>query len=434
MVVSLEMGYGHLRAAHAVADALGTKVWLADEAPIADEADRHLWLWIRRAHRLLSHPTSWPWLERPANNLMDMVTMIPSLYDAADQSAPDLSAVALRRMIRLGLGRGLVRTLRETNATLVTSFYAPAIIADDAGLGPVYCIVTDADIHRVWVPVDPEHSQIHYFAPSARVVRRLRAYGVSEERITLTGFPLPCELTSASASASLAAQVARRIVRLDPEGAFCRLHAAMLERMLGKLPESERGRAVEIAFAVGGAGAQLGLSEEFLPRLRDHVLGDRVRIHLIAGTRAEVADQFKRQLRKARLTSRLGSGVSILYAPDFASYYREFNRVLAQTDVLWTKPSELSFYAGLGLPLILSHPVGAHERFNRRWLREQGASLKQRRPEQLPGWFDEWLYDGYLAAAAWSAYTRIPNTGTERIVRILSGQVDDLRTHESFTN
>lgn len=419
MVVSLEMGYGHLRAAHAVADALGTSVCLADEPPLADDVDRRLWQWIRRAHRLLSHPSPWAALERPANGLMDMVTMIPSLHDAPDQSAPDIGVRALHRLIRLGLGRGLVRALRETNATLVTTFYAPAIIADDAGIGNVYCIVTDADVQRVWVPMDPERSRIHYLAPSPRVVRRLRAYGVSDDRITLTGFPLPGSLADAAVDSELAAQVARRIVRLDPEKTFCDLHASMLERLLGKLPEDQRGRSVEVAFAVGGAGAQTGLSDEFLPRLREHVLRDRVRIHLVAGTRADVADRFKAQLRKARLSSRLGSEVQILYAPDFATYYSKFNRLMAQADILWTKPSELSFYAGLGLPLILSHPVGSHERYNRRWLREQGAGLKQRRPDQLPGWFDEWLYDGNLAAAAWSAYTRIPHTGTEQIARLL---------------
>lgn len=422
MVVSLEMGYGHLRAAYSLADALGTEVCLADEAPIADEIERKLWLWIRRAHRVLSRPSPWSALERPANALMDFVTMIPSLHDVPDQSAPDFGVLALNRLARAGLGRGLVRTLRERQATLVTTFYAPAIVADEAGYESVYCVVTDADVQRIWVPIQPERSNIHYLAPSPRVVRRLRAYGVDETRITLTGFPLPGELSNIDQGSELSAQVARRIVRLDPEGVFCELHAPMLERLLGKLPESERGRPIEITFAVGGAGAQVGLSDEFLPRLRDHVLRGRMRIHLVAGTRAEVADQFKCQLRKARLTSRLGSEITILYAPDFCTYYREFNRLLARTDVLWTKPSELSFYAGLGLPLVLSHPVGSHERYNRRWLREQGASLKQRRSDQLPGWFDEWLFDGTMAAAAWSAYTRIPHNGTAKIVNLLRGR------------
>jgi len=421
MVVSMEMGYGHLRAAYALADALGSKVWLADEAPIADDFERKLWQWIRRAHRLLSRPAPWAFLERPANALMDGITMIPSLHDAPDQSAPDFSVIALNRLIRLGLGKGLVSRLRESRAPLVTTFYAPAIIANEADLSPIYCVVTDADVHRVWVPMDPEHSNIHYLAPSPRVVRRLRAYGVREDHISLTGFPLPLELSGnvQVSDRSLSAQIARRIVRLDPENTFCALHAPMLERILGKLPHEQRGRPVEIMFAVGGAGAQVGLSDVFLPRLRDHVLRDRVRIHLVAGTRAEVAQRFTQQLRRARLSSRIGSGISIVYAADFASYYREFNRLLARVDVLWTKPSELSFYAGLGIPLVLSHPVGAHERFNRRWLREHGAGLKQRRLDHLPGWFDEWLTDGILAEAAWSAYTRIPRNGTEQILRLL---------------
>lgn len=423
MVVSLEMGYGHLRAAHALANALGTKVWQADEPPLADEFEQKLWQWIRRAHRLLSRPAPWDFLERPANALMDLVTMIPSLYDAPDQTRPDLGVVALHRLIKMGLGRGLVRALRERRASLITTFYAPAIIADEADVGPVYCVVTDADVQRVWVPIDADRSNIHYFAPSPRVVRRLRAYGVREDRISLTGFPLPLTLAEGESQSEgpFAAQVARRIVRLDPENVFCSLHRPMLERVLAKMPEQERGRPVEIMFAVGGAGAQAGLSDAFLPRLREHVLRDRIRIHLVAGTRADVAQRFVRELRRARLSSKIGSGISILYAPDFASYYNAFNRQLASADLLWTKPSELSFYAGLGIPLVLSHPVGAHERYNRRWLREHGAALKQRRVDHLPGWLDEWLSDGNLAAAAWSAYTRIPRTGTEQILKLLHG-------------
>lgn len=168
-VVSIEMGYGHLRAAYPLADALGVPVQLADEAPLADETDRKLWGWIRRVHGLLSRPTPWAPLERPANTIMDWVTMIPSLNEQSDQSAPDVGAIALDHLIERGLGRGLVRALRERKSTLLTTFYAPAIIADKAGYGPVYCVVTDADVQRIWVARKPEKSSIHYFAPSTRV-------------------------------------------------------------------------------------------------------------------------------------------------------------------------------------------------------------------------------------------------------------------------
>jgi len=419
-VVAIEMGYGHLRAAYPLADALGEKVQLADEAPLANEADQKLWKWVRRAHGLMSRPAAWAALERPANSLMDWVTMIPSLDSKMDQSAPDVGTRAIDQLIERGLGQGLVQALRERRSALLTTFYAPAIIADKAGHSPVYCVVTDADVQRVWVAKDPAKSNIHYFAPSSRVVRRLRAYGVSDSRITLTGFPLPFEMTESASTDARRAAVARRIVRLDPERSFRALHESVVETVLGPLPENETNAPVQLMFAVGGAGAQVDLSQAFLPRLREPILHGRLRLCLVAGTRAEVAEQFGRHLRQAGLLSVLGTGVTILHDASFESYYRKFNQELALTDVLWTKPSELSFYAGLGIPLILSHPVGTHERYNRRFLRDQGAGLKQRRVEQLPSWFDEWLFDGYLAAAAWSAYLRIPSNGTGRILQTLN--------------
>jgi len=99
--------------------------------------------------------------------------------------------------------------------------------------------------------------------------------------------------------------------------------------------------------------------------------------------------------------------------------------VLSDADVLWTKPSEMSFYAALGLPCIVAPPVGAHERYNRRWLREQGVGLKQRRPDYALGWLEEWLDDGTLAAAAWSGFMRLPRRGTERIVRAVAATAGD---------
>ena len=122
----------------------------------------------------------------------------------------------------------------------------------------------------------------------------------------------------------------------------------------------------------------------------------------------------------------VGEG-ALIEGVDFKSYYEAFNRALLRTDVLWTKPSELSFYPALGYACILSRPVGAHERYNRRWLREHGVGLKQQRLDHCQGWFEEWLEDGTLAGAAWSGFVRLPKHGTERIAeRIRSGLGPDL--------
>ncbi len=428
MIVSLEMGYGHLRAALPLADAFGSPVELADSPPLAVMADTALWRTMRSFHKLLSRPGPFALLERPANALMDLVTEIPPLLDSRQGTAPDLAVRILDQVLAFGLGDNLVRALRRQGRGILTTFYGPALIADRAGIEPVFCVVTDADVQRVWVPPNPYRSRIHYFAPSPRVVRRLFAYGVPRERISLTGFPLPYEFSSEPGREALRHATARRIVRLDTEGSFVQLHRPMLEQLFGPLPLEERGRPIEIVFAVGGAGAQVDLTALFLERLRDHLVRDRIRLHLVAGTRKEVADAFLEQLERARLASAIGTQVSVLYAEDFSKYYRSFNRLLARSDVLWTKPSELSFYAGLGIPLVLTHPVGTHERYNRRWLREQGAGLKQRRPDHLPTWFDEWCADGTLAQAAFSAYIRIPRDGTLRIAEAVQ---QSLRTGEA---
>jgi len=84
--------------------------------------------------------------------------------------------------------------------------------------------------------------------------------------------------------------------------------------------------------------------------------------------------------------------------------------------VLWTKPSEMTFYGALGLPLVLAPPVGVHERYNRRWAREGGAGLKQREARFASEWIGDWLADGLLASAAWAGYMRLPKFGLYRIL------------------
>src|SRR5262249_37189942 len=145
----------------------------------------------------------------------------------------------LDALIRRGLGRGLVEHLRTTGAPLVTTFFVPALVADLAGCERVYCVVTDTDINRMWAPLDPSRSRIHYFAPSVRAQRRLRAYGIAADRIEVTGFPLPGELLGGPDLRVLQRNLAARLVRLDPERQFRAQFAGELEHFLGPLPDSE---------------------------------------------------------------------------------------------------------------------------------------------------------------------------------------------------
>jgi hypothetical protein len=174
-------------------------------------------------------------------------------------------------------------------------------------------------------------------------------------------------------------------------------------------------------FAVGGAGAQAGLARQFLPSLRGLIADRRLKVSLVAGVRRDVAEALERAVTEAGLKAQPGpdGAVQILIHDRFEDYLNAFNELLAETDMLWTKPSEMTFYAALGLPLIFSWPVGTHERHNRRWALEAGAGLKQRDPRYAAEWIRDWLKDGTLAAAAWAGFTRLPQFGLYQILEVM---------------
>jgi hypothetical protein len=415
-VIAIDMGYGHLRPARTLATALGTSVLHADRRPLADEDEQRRWASIRRFYERVSRVSGLPWVGPPFRALLDTVTHIPPLYPFRDLSTPTLGIRALESAARQGLGRTMVAYLAERDLTLLTTFYSPALLADFHGYDRIFCLVTDSDVNRVWAPIQPRSSKIRYLAPSGRVVRRLRAYGVDKDQIELTGFPLPHSLVGGPEAPLLRRNLAARIARLDPTKVFREQYAVDLA-VLGERPLASG--APHLVFAVGGAGAQAELPALFLPSLRSHLRDGRLRLTLVAGARRDVRDGLEAHVERAGLGAALGHGVQILFDADVDGYFDRFDALLAETDVLWTKPSEMVFYAGLGIPLLLSEPIGVHENYNRRFARENGAALKQRDPRTIGERLIELLDDGNLAAAAWAGYRRLPHLGLYRILERL---------------
>jgi hypothetical protein len=415
-IVAIAMGYGHLRPAHAIASYLGLEVLKADQPPLADADEQRDWNRTRTVYDTVSRVSGTPLVGTPFKLLLDSVTSIPPLYPFRDLSHPNLPAHLLTYTARQGLGRTMVAYLEEHDSPLLTTFYSPAVFADYHGYDRIYCVVTDSDVQRVWAPADPRQSKIHYFAPSGRVVRRLRAYGVNKDQIDFTGFPLPHTLLGGPSFDILHRNLLSRLRRLDPRDVFHKQYARELEP-LGSPPDA--AEPPRITFAVGGAGAQADLPGQFLPSLAALLRADRLRLTLVAGVRSDVARTFEQQLDSVHLGNMIGRSVEILHEPDVYDYFDRFNALLARTDVLWTKPSELTFFGGLGLPLLFSPPVGRHETYNLRWALENGAGLTQRKPRFTAEWLNEWLVDGTLAATAWAGYKRLPHRGLYRIVEHL---------------
>ncbi|HEX6837276.1 MAG TPA: hypothetical protein VF334_11920, partial [Polyangia bacterium] len=313
-IVAVEMGYGHLRPAHALGDLLGGPVLEADRPPLADADEQRTWSRTRSWYESLTRLSQLPVVGRPLSPLLGVLTSIPPLYPARDLSNPTWPVHLVERMAARGLGRGLVDYLRATGTPLLTTFFVPALIADRAGDLDVRCVVTDSDINRVWAPMHPRTTRIRYFAPSTRVVRRLIAYGVPKERITLTGFPLPHELLGGPSLPVAKANLLRRLARLDGDGIFRAKFGDEVERTIGPLPAADG--PPRVAFAVGGAGAQAELADRFLGSLAPVLRAGRLQLLLIAGVRREVADRFRRAIDHAGLGALVGNGVDILHAPD----------------------------------------------------------------------------------------------------------------------
>jgi hypothetical protein len=420
LLVSIEMGYGHLRAAHALSAALDTPVLNADQPPLADHDEQQQWSRARTAYEFVSRSSQLPLVGGPFALALGALTAIPQLYPRRDLSAATLPVRYLARNARRGLGRGMVARLARTREALLTTFYAPAVIADLAGCERVYCVVTDADVNRVWVGPDVRRSRVTYLVPGHRTARRLRAYGVAPDRIVLTGFPLPPQLLGGPALPVLKRDLAARLGRLDPTGAFGDAAGAEVAHVLGVAPPRGPSPPPLVTFAVGGAGTQAGLPARFLPGFRQAIEARRLRLALVAGVRAEVAATLTRAVQAAGLETHLGGAVRILHTPAIADYFPAFNALLAETDVLWTKPSELTFFGALGLPLVFAPPVGRHEAYNLRWARECGVGLEQGDPASMAERLLDWLEDGALAGAAWSGFMRMPKYGTYRIADIVS--------------
>ena len=100
VVVAIDMGYGHLRPAHAIAERLGVPVFDVDRAPLATAQDAALWMWVRRYYEGLSRASQYPMIGPPMRSVLNAVTDIGSLYSVRDQSKPNVGTFVLEQLMQ----------------------------------------------------------------------------------------------------------------------------------------------------------------------------------------------------------------------------------------------------------------------------------------------------------------------------------------------
>jgi len=427
-IVTVNMGYGHQRTAEPLHE-LG-KIINANDYEGIPEKDKTIWQSMRRSYEFISRFSRIPVIGKATFSIYDRFQKIFSFYPKRDLSKSNFTLEKIYSLFQKGWGRDLIEKLKvksqklKVNLPIISTFFTPAFMAEYFNYpGQIFCVVCDADISRTWAPLKPKESKIKYFAPTERVTERLKLYGVKPENIFLTGYPLPLENIGSEKMEILKEDLRNRILNLDPKKKYFEKYGSLVLEKLGSLSEKS-DHPLTILFSVGGAGVQKEIGVKILKCLTPWVKEKKIKIVLSAGIRENVKKYFEKNIKKLELEEFYRGltpvrSIEIIFEKDIESYFQKFNLALRKTDILWTKPSELSFYSALGIPIIISSPIGSQEEFNMRWLLKSGFGLSQEDSNYTKEWLFDWVNRGYLAEAAMEGFIEGEKLGTFKISRII---------------
>lgn len=320
LLLSVSAGAGHVRAAEALrvaaAEMPAVEVLHLDVMDHVSPAFRALYtdLYLK----LVEHsPATWS-----------------MLYRIMDRTPPNAPVARLRRAIERLNTRDLRRTIaRFAPDTVVCTHFLPAeLLMRERSRGrlacPVHVVVTDFDLHGMWVVPD----MAGWFAASDEVAFRMQARGLDAARIHVTGIPIMPAFALPLDRGACAAEFG-----LDPQ---------------------------RRAILLMGGGAGLGGLDEVAARLLR--LDADFQLVALAGRNAKA-------LERLQALARVHPGR--LVAQGFTD---RVERLMRACDLVITKPGGLttSECLALGRPMIVHAPIPGQEERNCDYLLEQGAALK----------------------------------------------------------
>ncbi|NMB47884.1 hypothetical protein GYA13_00350 [Candidatus Kuenenbacteria bacterium] len=435
-LVSVDMGYGHQRAAFPLRFLDRKKeMILANNYAGMPESDLKIWNQGRKPYEFISRAKHIPVAGDVLFWGMDQMQKIKEFYPKRSSSRPSWQLLTSMTIIKKKQwGKDLIDRLDKENLPLLTTFFSVAYMAEEFNYrNDIYLVVCDADVSRAWAAPNPAISKIKYFAPTRRVYERLQLYGVKSKNIYYTGFPLPQENTGGDNLDILRYNLAARLRNLDPKNFYLSKYKKTVQEQLSDYPVPDLpNHPLTITFAVGGAGAQREMGAALIKSMKHNLCRRELRINLVAGIHSAIRDYFLEQIDRLNLTECLDKSIFILYEEKKEDYFRKFNALLRTTDILWTKPSELSFYVALGLPIIITEPLGSQEVFNRKWLIGIGAALDQENIRYANEWLPDWLNSGWLAEAAMQGFFEGPKYGTFNIQKVINGELKEIKKPDTI--
>lgn len=420
-IVAANMGYGHKRAAFPLRDsAFEGKIINAENYPGIPEKDIKVWNSFRKFAEFISNFKSIPFIGQGVYDLQEERQKIQEFYPRRDLSKFNPQLRHFFSSIKKGWGKHFIEKLKIHSLPLVSTMFTPVHMAEYFNYpGEIFCIVCDADVSRTWAPINPQESKIKYLIPTKRAGERLKLYGVKPENIYFTGFPLPLENVGTENLEILKNDLALRLLNLDPQKKYFQRYHPLIKYYLGELPESP-DHPLTIMFAIGGAGAQTEIGNEITKSLAEKIRNGKIKLILAAGIKKRVKECFEENIKELNLEDCLGKNIEIIYTQNIEDYFKEFSQKLRKTDILWSKPSELSFYTALGLPYIMAPTIGWQEKGNREWLLRLNAGIEQRDPRHTCEWIFDLLETGCLAQNAMHGFLEAEKMGTFNIQKIIA--------------
>jgi hypothetical protein len=415
-LIAADMGYGHQRAAYPLMDiAEDNQIITINNYDGVPDWEKKYWINSLKSYEQISRLKKIPLLGDLIFWVMDAFQKIQPFYPYRDLSKPTVQERFFYRVVKKGLGKDLVEKLSKNNLPFLTTFFVAAYFAEYHNFpGQIYCVICDTDASRAWANLNSKETKVIYLLPSEKVRERFLMYGVNAKNLLVTGFPLPKE-NIGEHQEILKKDLAIRLHRLDPRASYHERYSSLINNYLPE--EIIVNRPLTITYAVGGAGAQKEFGLIILEKLKDKILSGELAINLVAGNRPEIKSYFEDGIKELKLEL---NNVKVIFAEDKISYFKKFNETLRTTDILWTKPSELSFYCGLGLPIIMSEPVGSQEDFNREWLINIGAGIDANNPEYVNEWLPDLLESGRLARAAMDGFLNAETMGAYNIDKLFN--------------
>ena len=414
-VIAADMGYGHQRTAYPLEDiAFSGRVIRANNYVGIPIKDKKFWQQTRVLYEFISRFKKVPFLGNFAFSIMDYFQKIMTYYPKRDLSKPDFALKNIFHFIKKGWGRDLIERLKKNKLPIISTFFTPAFMAESFDYpAEIYCVICDADISRAWATLNPAKSKIKYLTPNTWTRDRLKLYGVNPRHIYLTGYPLPKENIGEDLEI-VKEDLKNRLLNLDPDKKYRTMYAPLIKGVLGKLPEKSN-HPLTVMFSIGGAGAQKEIPLEAINSLKVRIKEKKLRFIIAVGIKKELRKYYAENIKGLKLDG----WVHILYGATTDEYFKVFNEALRETDILWTKPSELSFYAGLGLPIVIAPTIGSQEDFNKRWLLHIGAGFPQENPKYTDQWFCDSLHSGNFAELAMQGFMEIEKRGTYNIEKMI---------------